>query len=78
MYTLMMGGDYGGAGPQLMFFEQSKKEGYNEEAGEIINLRGWKREDIKDILLTLLPNAWALIRLRSQTKRLTTTLLLFY
>ena len=57
MYTLMMGGGYGGAGPQLMFFEQ-KKEGYNEEeAGEIINLRGWKREHIRDMLLTLLPNA---------------------
>ena len=54
----MMGGGYGGVGPQLMFFEQSKKEGYTEEeAGEIINLRGWKREDLRDMLLTLLPNA---------------------
>ena len=58
MYSIMMGGGYGGAGPQLMFFEQSKKEVYNEEqAGEIINLRGWKREHIRDMLLTLLPNA---------------------
>jgi len=61
MYSLMMGGGYGGAGPQLMFFEQSKKEWttYNEEeqAGEIINLRGWKREDLRNMILTLLPNA---------------------
>jgi len=58
MYTFMMGGGYGGAGPQLMFFEQSKKEGYKEdEAGEIINLRGWKREDLRNMILTLLPNA---------------------
>jgi len=59
MYSLMMGGvGLGGTGPQLMFFEQSKKEVYNEdEAGEIINLRGWKRDDIRDMLLTLLPNA---------------------
>jgi len=55
---MMMGGFGGGEPPKLMFFEQSKKEGYNEEdAGEIINLRGWKRDDIRDMLLTLLPNA---------------------
>ena len=59
MYSLMMGGvGFGGGPPKLMFFEQSKKEGYNEEeAGEVINLRGWKREDISNMLLTLLPNA---------------------
>ena len=47
--------------PKLMLFEKQQKGGWREEdeeeAGEVINLRGWKREDIKDMLLTLLPNA---------------------
>ena len=63
MEMMMMGG-FGGFGsgpPKLMFFEKQKKGGWSEEdeeeAGEVINLRGWKREDVKDMLLTLLPNA---------------------
>lgn len=61
---LMMLGMMGGGGmgpPKLMLFETRKKGGWREEdeeeAGEVIVLRGWKREDLKDMLLTLLPNA---------------------
>ena len=67
MRMMMMGGMMGGGGfggpPKLMLFEEKKKggSGWGEEdeadAGEVIPLRGWKREDIKDMLLTLLPNA---------------------
>ncbi|KAL9190894.1 hypothetical protein ACHAXT_000600 [Thalassiosira profunda] len=61
MMMMMMGmGGFGGP-PKLMFFEKQKKGGWKEEdegdAGEVIDLRGWKREDVKDMLLTLLPNA---------------------
>ena len=55
---MIMGGGFGGT-PKLMFFEQSKKEGWtadDEAEAEIINLRGWKREDMKDMIITLLPN----------------------
>mmetsp|Transcript_14414 Transcript_14414/g.21782 ORF Transcript_14414/g.21782 Transcript_14414/m.21782 type:complete len:230 (-) Transcript_14414:1984-2673(-) len=56
----MMGG-FGGGPPKLMLFEKQKKGGWSEddeeEAGEVIALRGWKREDVKDMLLTLLPNS---------------------
>ena len=61
---LMMGQFYGlggGQPPRLLFFEKAKKGGWTEEdeseAGEVITLRGWKREDLKDMLMTLLPNA---------------------
>ncbi|EJK61153.1 hypothetical protein THAOC_18402, partial [Thalassiosira oceanica] len=51
-------GGFGGAVPKLMFFEQGKSGGYSEEdedeASEVIPLRGWKREDLKDMLTTLL------------------------
>jgi hypothetical protein len=51
----------GGSAPKLLLFESVKKGGWTEddedEAGEVITLRGWKREDLKDMLLTLLPNA---------------------
>ena len=65
MNMLMMMGGIGGGGfgggsaPKLMLFEKQKKwtEEDEEEAGEVINLRGWKREDVKDMLLTLLPNS---------------------
>ena len=58
----MMGrGGFGGGPPKLLFFEKYKQGGYKEEdemeAGEIITLRGWKREDVNDMLMTLLPNA---------------------
>ena len=57
----MMGGGFGGGPPKLMLFGKQKKGGWSpedeEEAGEVINLRGWKREDVKDMLMTLLPNA---------------------
>mmetsp|Transcript_13557 Transcript_13557/g.23082 ORF Transcript_13557/g.23082 Transcript_13557/m.23082 type:complete len:216 (+) Transcript_13557:138-785(+) len=64
-YDMMMGmmGMMGGGGgpPKLMFFEKQKRGGWTEEdadeAGEVINLRGWKREDVKDMLMTLLPNS---------------------
>ncbi|KAL7552798.1 hypothetical protein ACHAWF_016056 [Thalassiosira exigua] len=63
-YQMMMMMGIGGGGlsvPKLMLFEKRKKGGWTEEdeeeAGEVINLRNWKREDIKDMLLTLLPNA---------------------
>lgn len=56
------GGGFGSGPPKLMFFENRKKGGKwteedEDEAGEVIVLRGWKREDVKDMLLTLLPNA---------------------
>ncbi|KAL3793293.1 hypothetical protein HJC23_003803 [Cyclotella cryptica] len=62
---MMMGGGFRGFGgpPKLMLFENAKKGGgkWSEddenEAGEVITLRGWKREDLKDMLMTLLPNA---------------------
>lgn len=58
---MMMGGfsGFGGSAPKLMLFEKQKKwtEEDEDEAGEVINLRGWKREDVKDMLLTLLPNS---------------------
>lgn len=61
MFRLMGGGGFGGGPPKLMLFEKQKKGGWSEEdeeeAGDVINLRGWKREDVKDMLLTLLPNA---------------------
>ena len=64
MNMLMMmggfsGGGFGGSAPKLMLFEKQKKwtEEDEDEAGEVINLRGWKREDVKDMLLTLLPNS---------------------
>ena len=61
----MMGGGFGGGGgggpPRLMLFGKQKGGGWTpedeEEAGEIINLRGWKREDVKDMLMTLLPSS---------------------
>jgi hypothetical protein len=60
MYGIM-GGGFGGGPPKLMLFGKQKKGGWSpedeEEAGEVINLRGWKREDVKDMLITLLPNA---------------------
>lgn len=62
---MMMGGGFRGVGgpPKLMLFENAKKGGGKwseddeDEAGEVITLRGWKREDVKDMLMTLLPNA---------------------
>jgi hypothetical protein len=57
------GGLFGGGGgpPKLMLFGKQKQGGWSpedeDEAGEVINLRGWKREDVKDMLMTLLPNA---------------------
>jgi hypothetical protein len=61
---MMMMGQFhglGGSAPKLLLFESAKKGGWSEddesEAGEVITLRGWKREDLKDMLLTLLPNA---------------------
>lgn len=61
MMGMMGGGGFGGGPPKLMLFEKHKKGGWSEEdeeeAGEVITLRGWKREDLKDMLLTLLPNA---------------------
>ena len=63
MQMMMMGiMSSGGAGqPKLMFFDKNKKGGWSEddeeEAVEIIKLRGWKREDLKDMLMTLLPSA---------------------
>lgn len=53
-----MGGFGGGTVPKLFFFEKDKPGGYSEEdedeASEVIPLRGWKREDLKDMLTTLL------------------------
>ena len=52
------GGPFGGLGgggpPKLLLFENAKKRGGwtendEDEAGEVINLRGWKREDLKDM-----------------------------
>ncbi|KAL7471087.1 hypothetical protein ACHAXS_011378 [Conticribra weissflogii] len=63
MMGVMMGGGGFGGPPKLMLFEKKKKGGAGwteedeEEAGEVISLRGWKREDIKDMLMTLLPSA---------------------
>jgi hypothetical protein len=62
MQMMMMGVLSGGAGqPKLMFFDKQKKGGWSEddedEAVEVIKLRGWKREDLKDMLMTLLPSA---------------------
>ena len=62
MQMMMMGVMSGGAGqPKLMFFDKHKKGGWSEEdedeAVEVIKLRGWKREDLKDMLMTLLPSA---------------------
>jgi hypothetical protein len=60
---MMYGGLFGGGGgpPKLLLFEKQKKGGWSsedeDEAEEVINLRGWKREDVKDMLMTLLPNA---------------------
>jgi hypothetical protein len=56
------GGLFGGGGPpKLLLFGKQKKGGWSpedeDEAEEVINLRGWKREDVKDMLMTLLPNA---------------------
>lgn len=56
------GGLFGGGGPpKLLLFGKQKQGGWSpedeDEAGEVINLRGWKREDVKDMLMTLLPNA---------------------
>lgn len=57
----MLGGGFGGGPPKLMLFRKQKKGGWSpedeEEAGEVFNLRGWKREDVKDMLMTLLPNS---------------------
>lgn len=61
MGMMMGGGMFGGGPPKVMLFEKRKKGGWTEEdeeeAGEVITLRNWKREDIKDMLMTLLPNA---------------------
>jgi hypothetical protein len=64
MMQLMMMGIMSGGGesqPKLLFFDKHKKGGWSEddeeEAVEIIKLRGWKREDLKDMLMTLLPSA---------------------
>ena len=63
MQMMMMGIMNGGGGgqPKLMLFDKHKKGGWSEEdeeeAVEIIKLRGWKREDLKDMLMTLLPSA---------------------
>jgi hypothetical protein len=68
MRQLMMMGVGGqfqlGGVPKLLLFENAKKdtgkrwtEDDENEAGEVITLRGWKREDLKDMLMTLLPNA---------------------
>lgn len=62
MQMMMMGVMSGGAlQPKLMFFDKHKKGGWSEddedEAVEVIKLRGWKREDLKDMLMTLLPSA---------------------
>eukprot|EP00579_Thalassiosira_antarctica_P010819 CAMPEP_0201927598 /NCGR_PEP_ID=MMETSP0903-20130614/19047_1 /ASSEMBLY_ACC=CAM_ASM_000552 /TAXON_ID=420261 /ORGANISM="Thalassiosira antarctica, Strain CCMP982" /LENGTH=207 /DNA_ID=CAMNT_0048465845 /DNA_START=9 /DNA_END=632 /DNA_ORIENTATION=+ len=61
MMGMMGGGGFGGGPPKLMLFEKQKKGGWSEEdeeeAGEVVTLRGWKREDLKDMLMTLLPNA---------------------
>jgi len=61
MYGGGFGGGFGAGPPKLMLFEKHKEGGWSEEdegeAGEVIVLRGWKREDLKDMLLTLLPNA---------------------
>jgi hypothetical protein len=60
---MMYGGGLfgGGGGPKLLLFGKQKKGGWSsedeDEAEEVINLRGWKREDVKDMLMTLLPNA---------------------
>lgn len=65
---MMMGGQFaglGGGAPKLLLFENAKKGGAGkgwteddeDQAGEVITLRGWKREDLKDMLMTLLPNA---------------------
>jgi hypothetical protein len=60
---MMYGGLFGGGGgpPKLLLFGKQKKGGWSsedeDEAEEVINLRGWKREDVKDMLMTLLPNA---------------------
>eukprot|EP00956_Cyclotella_meneghiniana_P009144 scaffold12533_cov65-Cyclotella_meneghiniana.AAC.11 len=52
------GGPFGGLGgggpPKLLLFENAKKgggwtENDEDKAGEVINLRGWKREDLKDM-----------------------------
>lgn len=63
MMQLMMMGIMSGGGeqPKLILFDKHKKGGWTEddeeEAVEIIKLRGWKREDLKDMLMTLLPSA---------------------
>ena len=62
MQMMMMGIMSGGSfGPKVMFFDKHKKGGWSEEdeeeAVEVIKLRGWKREDLKDMLMTLLPSA---------------------
>lgn len=62
MQMMMMGiMNGGGEQPKLMFFDKHKKGGWSEEdeeeAVEVIKLRGWKREDLKDMLMTLLPSA---------------------
>mmetsp|Transcript_9664 Transcript_9664/g.13810 ORF Transcript_9664/g.13810 Transcript_9664/m.13810 type:complete len:208 (+) Transcript_9664:54-677(+) len=63
MMQMMMMGIMNGGGdqPKLMFFDKHKKGGWSEddeeEAVEVLKLRGWKREDLKDMLMTLLPSA---------------------
>ena len=51
-------GGFGGTVPKLLFFEKGRSGGYSEEdedeASEVIPLRGWKRDDLKDMLMTLL------------------------
>ncbi|KAL3823690.1 hypothetical protein ACHAXA_007261 [Cyclostephanos tholiformis] len=64
MFYGMMGGGggFGGGGPpRLLLFGRQKRGGWTaedeEEAVETINLRGWKREDVRDMLMTLLPSS---------------------
>ena len=61
MMGLMSGGAAAPGQPKLMFFDKHKKGGWSEddeeEAVEVIKLRGWKREDLRDMLMTLLPSA---------------------
>lgn len=59
----IVGGNGFGGAPKLLLFEKRKAGGGlwseedEDEAGDVIALRGWKREDLKDMLMTLLPNA---------------------
>ena len=55
---MMMGGRMGAPiHPPTLYFYKDRGDGKvrPSEADETVNLHGWKREDIKDMLMTVLP-----------------------